>query len=170
MSQLQYFDLSNNQLTGLFPEWVHSLRHLAFLNLGQNDITGNIPLVIGEGRPNGGSLTNIREFVRLLRTPGVSIPHRNRFGTLRLDSFMRFLKKYYFYIKTSIDLLWIDLDSPDFDAIILQDIIDKYIQNQEKYMLTKAFQNMLMNPLLLIDNLHSTSSRQSLMDIHHVRE
>jgi hypothetical protein len=57
-------------LTGPFPTWVHGLPSLRLLNLGQNDISGEIPFVIGEGRNDGGfPLTNIREFIRLLCEP-----------------------------------------------------------------------------------------------------
>ena len=59
LKRLVYLDLSNNQLTGTFPAWAHNLKRLDLLNFGQNDISGEIPLVIGEGRNDGGRpLTN----------------------------------------------------------------------------------------------------------------
>jgi hypothetical protein len=48
LNRLDFLDLSNNQLTGPFPAWAHNLRFLEILNLGQNDISGEIPLIVGE--------------------------------------------------------------------------------------------------------------------------
>jgi hypothetical protein len=111
------------------------------LNLGQNDITGDIPLVIGERRNNGGSLTNIREFVRLLTTNDASIPYRNRYNHVKRQ-FIRFFRKHYAYRKLSKDLLWVDPASLDWNAVNLAEIGDLYIKAEEKHLLTKLYQMM----------------------------
>jgi hypothetical protein len=48
LTRLYYIDLSNNQLTGTFPESFHRLRGLKHLDLGHNYITGEIPTRLGE--------------------------------------------------------------------------------------------------------------------------
>jgi hypothetical protein len=111
------------------------------LNFGQNDITGDIPIVIGEGRNNGGSLINIREFVRLLTTNDASIPYRNRYNHIKRQ-LITFFRKHYAYNNLSNDLLWVDHRSPGWNAVNLGEIVDVYIKAEEKHLLTKLYQMM----------------------------
>ncbi len=138
-------DISNNQLTGPFPAWVHRLRDLKLLNLGQNEFSGEIPLVIGEGR----NLIRIRDFFRLIRTTDAS------FQDLR-QHFIGFLRKYALH---SRDMLWVDSESSDWNSGILKDTIHKYMKAEENRLLTEAFQNMLMDPLRLGDYLNSRPTK-----------
>ena len=90
---MAYLDLSNNQLTGPFPTWVHRLKKLIILNLGQNYFAGEIPFVIREGYFGERPLTNIREFIRLLSTSHVSSLYRKKYGMLRLNFIRMFFLK-----------------------------------------------------------------------------
>ena len=110
------------------------------LNLGQNHITGEIPLFVGEGRNNGvGSLNNIRDFVRLLRNNDHSIPHRNRYENIK-RKFITFFTRHSAYNVLSNDLLWVDARSPDWNTVNLNEIVDEYIKAEEKHLLTKLYQ------------------------------
>jgi hypothetical protein len=150
---LIYLDLSNNQLKGPFPKWAHRLCHLRLLNLGQNDIYGEIPLGIGERQNNGCTpLTNIRNFIRLFGATDASSPYRDRYVTLR-QNFIKFLKKPYRSIINSTDLLWIDRKFSFSSPINLQETIDEYIKAEEYHVLTKIFENMRMDPLRAIELL-----------------
>jgi hypothetical protein len=105
LNHLDFLDLSNNQLTGPFPAWAHNLTKLALLNLGQNNISGDIPLFIGKGKKGGSRrLTNLGESLRLLSKPDASFKDSD--GTVRAK-FIRLLEKQYPYNILSKDLLWV---------------------------------------------------------------
>jgi hypothetical protein len=132
-------------LTGPFPTWVHGLPSLRLLNLGQNDISGEIPLVIGEQRNDDRHLlTNLREFVS-------DASHRYR-QRLDLRAIKMFYRKHFQYIMKSNDLLWVNLNTP-VHLLELQKIIDEYVKAEDNRLLTKAFQAMRREPLSMIENL-----------------
>lgn len=109
LNQLIFLDLSNNQLTGVFPVWVHNLRGLSILNLGQNHFSGEIPLVIGEWQNNGGrQLTNIREYIRLISTSYTPLGFGDRDRTLRVNFIKKFLWTKFLHQKTSKAMFWVD--------------------------------------------------------------
>jgi hypothetical protein len=110
------------------------------LNLGQNDFSGEIPLVIGEEQNNRGArLTNIREFIRLLSTPDSPISNRDRYETVR-QNFIRFLRKHSAYIHLSKDLLWVNPSSHNWNFVNLAGIVDEYIKAEEMHLLTTIYQ------------------------------
>ncbi|XP_047321496.1 probably inactive leucine-rich repeat receptor-like protein kinase At3g28040 [Impatiens glandulifera] len=45
---LNFFSLSNNMLTGEFPQWISNFGNLQYLDLSNNGFTGVLPLTIGE--------------------------------------------------------------------------------------------------------------------------
>jgi hypothetical protein len=139
LNLLEYIDLSNNQITGPFPESLHHLRNLGLLNLGGNDISGEIPLFIGEGQNNRG--INIREFIRLLRTPNSPISNRDRYESVRRN-FIRFLRKHSAYIHLSKDLLWVNPRMPNFNFVNLTQIVDEYIKAEEMHLQRTIYQVM----------------------------
>jgi hypothetical protein len=131
------------------------------LNLAQNHITGDIPLLIGQGR---NSLTNIREFVRLLTTGDVSIPHKALFKDVK-QKFTTFSKKHSAYNKLLDDLLWIHKREASWNLLSLNQILDAYLQAEEKHLLTKLFQIIsgMDNDRILNELLNSASERPALM-------
>ena len=145
-------DLSNNQLTGLFPAWVHDLTHLEILNLQQNQFSGEIPDVIGRS-----NLMNIRSFIRLLSTPDASV--QDTYAKLNLNVIKKFYRKYDIYIKNSNDLLWVT-STPSLqdnsDVEFYQTVLDKYMQAKKAHFLTDVYQIMKNNPLEFVGrvNLH----------------
>jgi hypothetical protein len=158
LNWLAYLDLSNNQLTGPFPSWAHHLKRLDLLNFGQNDISGEIPLVIREGRNDGGRpLTNLREFLRARSIPDSSLPYKENHKTLG-RTFIRFQREYPFM--NSKDLLWIDPERFYWEPIDLEEVIEEYTKAEEDHMLTKIFQNVRkIDPVRLIETLNSLSPR-----------
>jgi hypothetical protein len=124
------------------------------LNLGQNDILGEIPVVIGERRNDGRYLmTNLREFVRLLNSD-VSNRYRHR---LDLRAIKTFYRKHFDYIMKSKDLLWISANTPvdvSWNFLALQETINEYVKAEDNRLLTKAFQTMQSDPLAFIRKLN----------------
>jgi hypothetical protein len=178
LNHLHFLDLSNNQLTGPFPAWAHNLRFLEILNLGQNDISGEIPLVVGEERNDGGhwfpvvlgeerveirldgqfvdfridnKLRSLRDFMRLLKSDEV-FPHREFYKTLDLNVIKMFYRKHFDYIMNSSDLLWISHKRKVLIST-LQETINEYVKAEDNRLLTKAFQTMRRDPLPFINNL-----------------
>jgi hypothetical protein len=116
---------------------------LRLLNLGQNDFSGEIPLVIGEGRHDGGAiligigqgrmsqLKNLQEFIRLLSAT------ETIFETLNVNL-----------------MLWTDPGYKFYSPINLQDIIDVCIKAEENHLLTKVYESIRkMEPERLIEIL-----------------
>jgi hypothetical protein len=151
------------------------------LNLGQNDISGEIPLTIGGVQNEGHRLINIREFLQLPKTADRSLQNGHRDGALLLNfisfvrekvrhrvryassrrAFIRLLSEQPF--KNSIDLLWLDLERPFQYPITSEEVIDEYIKAEEDLLLTRIFQNVLkMDPVRLMQNFNSASTRLSL--------
>jgi hypothetical protein len=157
---LTFLDLSNNQLTGPFPEWTHNLKRLDLLNLAQNDLSGEIPLVIGEGRNDSGRpLTNIRELIGLLSTPNSLFPLRESDKNLR-RTLIRFQREYPF--RNSIDLLWMDPGRSYWGPTNLQEVIEEYIKAEEDRLLSKIFENVRkMDPMRLIERLNLPQHAQN---------
>jgi hypothetical protein len=162
LNRLVYLDLSNNQLTGTVPAWVNRLKSLSLLNLGQNDISGEIPLVIGEGRNDGGSqLNSIREFINLLGASDSLFRYRDRDGSLQLK-FKTFLREHS-YIMDGKDLLWVDSGRSYWDPINLREVIEEYIKAEEDRLLTKIYRSIRkMDPVLLIKSFNSASTHPKL--------
>jgi hypothetical protein len=128
------------------------------LNLGQNDISGEIPLGIGGSQDDGCTpLTNIREFIRMLdTTPNFLF----RYGDIDESLRERFKD-----IKHSRDLFWLHPQQTYWNPINLREFIDEYIKAEEKYLLTKIFQNVRkMDPVRLIERLNSASIHSTLLD------
>ena len=48
MTNMQFLDVSNNQITGTIPSELGLLEHLTFLNLWENDLSGSIPTWVGQ--------------------------------------------------------------------------------------------------------------------------
>ncbi|KAH9735400.1 protein kinase domain-containing protein [Citrus sinensis] len=64
---LQYLDLSNNNLSGSIPSQIGSLSNLKYLDLDRNNLTGTIPKEIG-------SLRNLKELLLGSNTLGGVLP------------------------------------------------------------------------------------------------
>ena len=138
MNQLTYLDLSNNQLTGHFPEWVHGLTHLKLLNLGQNHISGEIPVVIG-----GGRLKNLRTF---FNSPA---GRRDKYSTLR-QSYQEFFRAYYFWTKSSNDLFWVNPGGSWNDRKLTSESVDSYLKAEANQISTQVFENIRRDPLRIV--------------------
>jgi hypothetical protein len=158
LQKLSYLDLSNNQLSGPFPGWIHKLGLLTLLNLGQNVFSGEIPLVIGEGQNDEGvHLTSLREFIRLLsiRKKGDSYERVKLIKRI----WNQFLREHPSYFAVSRDLLWIDPRRVPWESLDLQKITEEYIKAEKNHFLTKVFQNMLINPVHVVDYLYSRPTK-----------
>jgi hypothetical protein len=128
--------------------------NLELLNLGQNDLSGEIPLIIGEERNDGRvPLTSVRDFFRLLSTHDPTLQDLRR-------HFISFLRKYIVQIEHSRDMLWIDSERSDWGTRNLQEIINEYIKAQENHFLSKTFQNILMDPVRLVDAFNSRPTQR----------
>jgi hypothetical protein len=136
-------------LTGPFPGWVNRLKSLRLLNLGQNNFSGEIPLVIGDGRNDGGAiligigkgrmgpLKNLQEFIHLLWSTD------RIFESLRVNL-----------------MLWIDPEYKFYSPINIQDIIDVCIKAEDIHLLTMVYEGIQkIGPERLIEILKSTSVR-----------
>jgi hypothetical protein len=141
LNQLVYFDLSNNQLTGPFPVWVNRLRSLTLLNLGQNDFSGNIPVVVGEGRNGAGSsLGNMPYHIRSFISKR---PQYRDMWKLVMRNFSIFYRKHHALKHIRQDLLWVDIEKIDNqDAVELEKIFNEYLKAEEKHLFTKVFEIM----------------------------
>ena len=137
LNRLSYLDLSNNQLAGLFPEWVNGLAHLRLLNLGQNYFSGEIPVVIG-----GGRLKNLRTF---FNSPA---GRRDKYSTLR-QSYKEFFRAYYFWTISSNDLFWVD-PGGSWNDIDFSGILDSYLKAEANQITTQVFENIRRDPLRIV--------------------
>ena len=131
LNHLTYLDLSNNQLAGTFPEWVHSLTDLELLNLGQNRFSGEIPLVIGQ------RLNNLRAFFKS------SLGSHGKYADLR-QIYSEFLTNYYPWMEHSKDLFWVDLNR-SLDNRNLPETLDAYLKAEEKYLNSIIFRNFRLD-------------------------
>jgi hypothetical protein len=145
---LTYLDLSNNQLTGLFPEWVHDLRHLELLNLGQNSFSGEIPLVIGHGQ----RLYNLREFFNL----PFQLGSHEKYSILR-QSYKEFFRAHYPWMKRSKDLVWAG------NVINFSGVLDAYLKAEANHLTSTVFQNIRRDPARIVEFVESARKRPSLM-------
>ncbi len=142
MNQLTYLDLSNNQLAGTFPEWVHSLTDLELLNLGQTHFSGQIPLSIG------GRLKNLRLF---FNSPE---GRHDRLKTLR-ESYKRFFRAYYFWTKSSNDLFWVDSGGAWNDRKFPQ-VLNAYLKAEANQISSKVFKTIRRDPVGIVELLGSS--------------
>ena len=138
MTQLTYLDLSNNQLTGHFPEWVHGLTKLQLLNLGQNHISGEIPIVIGR------RLMNLRTF---FNSPA---GRHEKYSTIR-PSFKEFFRAYYPWMKRSKDLFWVDSIASWHENF--SGILDAYYKAEANQITSKLFENIRRDPVRIVELL-----------------
>ena len=117
------------------------------MNLGQNNIYGEIPPVIGGGRNDGGrSLTNLRQFISLFE------PTDPSFQELK-QKIKKFFRKYR-GINELNDLLWVDRSRSFSSTINLQEVMDEYIKAEENRLLTMIFQNVRkMDPVRFFETL-----------------
>ena len=148
---------------GPFPLWAHNLRKLVLLNLGQNDISGEIPLVIGEGRIDGGrQLKNLREIINRLGTSDLFFRSRDRDRLLKLK-FNTFLREHA-YIIDAKDLLWVDVARSYWEPINLREVIEEYIKAEEnRLLLTRIYHSIRkLDPVLLIESFNSASTHPKL--------
>ena len=148
MNQLTYLDLSNNQLTGHFPEWVHGLTHLKLLNLGQNHISGEIPLVIG------GHLMNLRTF---FNSPA---GRHEKYASLR-QTFKEFGRTYYHWMKRSNDLFWLDLSRSWNNRKFTTESLDAYLKAEANHLTSTVFENIRRDPALILEFVESALNRPS---------
>jgi hypothetical protein len=147
LNQLTYVDISNNQLTGPFPEWVHSLTRLELLNFGQNHFSGQIPLSIG------GRLKNLRSF---FNSPAGC---HDRLKTLR-ESYKEFFRAYYFWTKSSNDLFWVDSTGAWNDRKFTE-ILNEYLKAEANQITSKVFKNIRRDPVGIVELLGSSPKRAS---------
>ena len=147
LNQLTYLDLSNNQLTGLFPEWIHSLTRLKLLNLGQNHFSGQIPLFIGA------RLKNLRSF---FNSPA---GRRDKYLTLR-ENYKGFFRAYYFWTKSSNDLFWVDSRGV-WNDIKFTEILNEYLKAEANQITSKVFENIRRDPVRIVELLGSSPKRIS---------
>ena len=142
LNRLKYLDLSNNRLTGNFPEWVNGLSHLRLLNLGQNHFSGQIPLFIG------GRLKNLRLF---FNSPEGRL---GKYSTLR-ESYMKFFRAYYFWTKSSNDLFWVDLGEA-WNDINFTEILNEYLKAEANQISSKVFESIRRDPVGIVELLGSS--------------
>ena len=144
LNQLTYLDLSNNQLTGFFPQWAHDLGHLELLNLGQNYFSGEIPLIIGH------RLYNLREF---FNSPAGR--HEN-YAILR-HSYKEFERTHYPWMKRSKILLWAR------NVIDFTEDLDAYLKAEANHLTSTVFQNIRRDPARIVEFVESVRKHPSLM-------
>ena len=145
LNQLNLLDLSNNQLTGLFPQWVGSLTDLQLLNLGQNHLSGHIPLFIGQ------RLLNLQEFF--------NFPiGRERYAILR-QRYTEFRRTHYPW-KRSKDLLWVD-PGASWKVINFSGIFDAYLKAEANHLTSTVFQNLRRDPARIVEFVESARKRPS---------
>ena len=142
LNRLKYLDLSNNRLTGNFPEWVNGLSHLRLLNLGQNHFSGQIPLSIG------GRLKNLRLF---FNSPEGRL---DRYSILR-ESYKRFFRAYYFWTKSSNDLFWVD-SGEIWNNIKFPQVLDAYLKAEANQITSKVFKTIRRDPVGIVELLGSS--------------
>jgi hypothetical protein len=146
LNHLSYLDLSTNELTGTFPGWLHGLRNLKLLNLGQNDFSGDIPRSF-RLEHNGGYrfLNNMPLLMRQLLRPnsnGRSLPYRHLWHSL-IRNYIHFSRKHYTFKNIIPNMLWVDAENIDNqDALALEKIVDEYLKAEEQHLFTKVFEIM----------------------------
>jgi hypothetical protein len=145
LNYLNYLDLSNNQLTGLFPQWVRSLTHLELLNLGQNHFSGGIPLVIS------GRLKNLQTFFN-------SPEGRHEFLKTLRESYNEFERTHYPWMKRSKDLLWLD-SRASWSVINFSRIFDAYLMAEANHLTSTVFQNIRRDPARVLEFVKSARKR-----------
>ncbi len=154
LNRLYYLDISNNQLTGLFPEWIHSLTRLELLNLGQNYFSGDIPLVIS------GRLNNLRVlFTNAQNIP--SIGQKLMYLKLR-QSYRTFFRANFPWMKRSKDLLWVDPHG-SWNDIKFPQVLDAYLKAEANHLTATVFQNIRRDPARIVEFVESARTRPSLM-------
>jgi hypothetical protein len=149
LNQLTYLDLSNNQLTGLFPEWVHDLNHLELLNLGQNYFSGQIPLFIGHGQ----RLYNLREFFK-------SLEGRHEKYAARRQGYNEFGRTHYPWMKRSKDLFWLDPRASWNDKKFTESL-ESYLEAEAAHLTSTMFQNIRRDPVRIAESVGTALKRPS---------
>jgi hypothetical protein len=144
LNRLVYLDLSNNQLSGPFPGWVHLLRNLTLLNLGQNYFSGDIPRSFRlEHNGSHRFLNNMPLLMRQLIRP-ISNVRSLRNGHIwrpLMRNYILFSKKHDAFKNISPNMLWVDAENIDNqDALALEKIVDEYLKAEEKHLFTKVFE------------------------------
>jgi len=140
LRELQILDLSNNDLEGAFPEWVHSLPKLKVLNLGQNSFSGDVPLVIG------GRLKSLRKHFSRYYTDIQFQYYQKQYTSLR-RKYMDFLKTRHPYLKDSKDFLWLSHQQSPFEY---KDHVNAYIEAEPIYQFSRLFSQIRDNPVEVI--------------------
>jgi hypothetical protein len=114
LKKIRGIELGKNQLHGAFPLWLKNLPHLCYLDLGQSDISGHIPEIMGN------HLISVRQFL-----------WENRDDTV----FGKIYKYYHILIGVFSDhtlqrrdLLWINRKLPQDEMNIMAGIIERYIK------------------------------------------
>ena len=149
MNQLTYLDLSNNQLTGHFPEWFHRLTHLKLLNLGQNHISGEIPLFIGR------RLMNLRTF---FNSPA---GRHEKYAAFR-QTLKEFGRTHYPWMKRSKDLFWLNSrvswheKNSDFSGIL-----DAHLKAEANHLMSAVFENIRGDPARILEFVKSVRKHPS---------
>jgi hypothetical protein len=131
---------------GPFPAWAHNLTKLALLNLGQNDISGEIPLIIGEFRNDGGfPLTNLGDFILQICATEASILYGDNSGAGRINFIRKFLRKQ-LLLTTPRHSFWIDSRGQITRNFLLlknlEEIIEEYFKAENYYSLNKIYHNV----------------------------
>ena len=148
LNRLNYLDLSNNQLTGHFHEWVHALTHLQLLNLGQNHFSDGIPLVIGA------RLKNLRSF---FNSPA---GRHEKYSTL-CQSYKEFFRAYYFWTKSSNDMFWVNPGGSWINRKLTAESLDSYLKAEANQITSKVYENIRRDPVRIVELLGSSSKRIS---------
>ena len=116
MKKLEQLELGDNQLRCSFPQWVADFPRLLHLNLGQNDISGDIPEAMGM------NLINLRQFLWVNRQ------------TTRFDKIYRYydalLGLFNDHIPHRRDLIWIHSNLPLEHVPLIQPLIVAYISTE----------------------------------------